>query len=156
MDGIKQYLLSVIVGAAICAILTKVVGKNTANAALVKLLSEVFLLILIISPFSKLRIPDIANFFTDRNNVDAVIADGELYKQKQLDRLIKESAEAYILDKAADLHADIQVEISLSETPPQIPDGVVIYGDVSPYTKTVLRSAITNDLGIPEEAQIWN
>lgn len=156
MDSIRQYLLTIIAGAMICAILSKVSFRSTANSALIKLLSEIFLLILIVSPLIKVRLPDLNNFFSEGILRTDAIAYGESYAQIQSDEIIKESATAYILDKASNMQADIQVEVFLTDSSPKIPESVVICGDVSPYIKTVLQSMIADELGVPEEAQIWN
>ena len=155
MDAIRQYLLTIIIGAMICAIATKLCGKLSANSAIVKLLAEIFMLILLVSPLLKIRIPDMALVFDDDTLVANAIAAGESYADEQAEGLIKESITAYILDKASTLDADVRVEVSLSETVPRVPDSIVIYGDVSPYTKTVLKRMIADELGIPEESQIW-
>ena len=155
MDGIRQYLLTIIAGAMICAILLRVSSKFAVNTALIKLLTEIFMLILLVSPLLKLKLPDFSAIIDDTMISDA-ISDGELYADTQVDGLIKESVTAYILDKASTLNANIHVEVFLSESLPQIPESVVIYGDVSPYTKTVLKSMIADELGIPEDAQLWN
>ena len=156
MDGIRQYLLTIIVGAMICAITSKLCEKTSANSAIIKLLCEIFLLIILVSPLVKIRLSDLYIMFDDNAVITDAVAVGESYASEQTDELIKQSMTAYILDKASLMGADIQVNVSLSETSPKIPVGVVISGDVSPYIKTVLKNAITNDLGVPEESQIWN
>lgn len=155
MDGIRQYLLTIVAGAMICAILLRVSSKFTANTALIKLLTEIFMLILLVSPLLKFKLPDFSAIVDD-TMIGESITHGEQYTNMQTGGLIKESVTAYILDKASTLNANIRVEVFLSESPPQIPESVVIYGDVSPYTKTVLKSMIADELGIPEDAQIWN
>ena len=155
MDAIRQYLLTVIIGAMICAIATKLCGKSSANSAIVKLLAEIFMLILLVSPLLKLKISDMTLIFEDDTFAADAIAAGESYADEQTEGLIKESITAYILDKASTLDADVRVEIDLSDTVPQVPNSIVIYGDVSPYTKTVLKRMIADELGIPEESQIW-
>ena len=155
MDGIGQYLLTILVGAILCAIITKLSGKSSANAAIIKLLTEIVLLILVISPLVKIKITDITDYLTNHYSADEAISIGESYANEQTDELIKQSVAAYILDKASSNHADIQVEVSLSDAFPKVPVGVVISGDVSPYIKIVLKKTIADELGIPEESQVW-
>ena len=156
MDGVRQYLLTIVTGAMICAIITRISSKCTANAALIKLLSQVFMLILLVSPLIKIQLSDVTAFIDHDIWMYNAVTDGEFFADTETEGIIKESVCAYILDKASMLHADIQVEVSLAESTPKVPTGVVIYGDVSPYTKTVLQTMIAKELGIPEEAQIWN
>ena len=156
MTGIRQYLMTIIAGASICAILTNISGKSSANAALIKLLSEIFLLFLIISPLTMLEIPSISDFLADDTMVSGAVFEGESYAQTQSEAIIKESVIAYVLNKADELHAEIEVDVFLSESPPKIPVGIVIGGDVSPYVRTVLQATIAKELGVPKESQTWN
>ena len=155
MDAIRQYLLTVIIGAMICAIAQKLCGKSSANSTIIKLLAEMFMLILLVSPILKIELPDMASIFDNDTLVTDAIAAGESYADKQAETLIKDSITAYILDKASTLDVDVQVDVNLSETAPRVPDSIVIYGDVSPYIKTVLKRMIADELGIPEESQTW-
>ena len=47
--------------------------------------------------------------------------------------IIKEETEAYILDKAADLHANLRVEVAVGED--NLPAAVTISGEASPYAR---------------------
>lgn len=157
MDGVKQYLLTVVIGALLCAIFSKVCNKSSTSGMLVKLLAEIFMLLLIISPLLRIDIVNVYDYFSNSSFTGTdYIAQGQLYTKEQTDKIISDSVCSYILDKAAELDSDIDVDIVLSETSPSIPVGVVIYGDVSPYTKTVMQKFIADDLGIPEESQVWN
>ncbi len=69
--------------------------------------------------------------------------------------IIKSKSEAYILDKAASLGAEVTVTVTLSCEEPLVPCAVRISGIISPYAKTQLSQIIQNDLAIPKEAQEW-
>ena len=70
-------------------------------------------------------------------------------------KIIKEQSQAYILDKAVSLGADISVAVTVSETTPPTPIEITVKGAVSPYVKTVLKDYLKEQFGIPEEAQKW-
>jgi hypothetical protein len=56
---------------------------------------------------------------------------------------------------ASKLGAKVQVEITVQEQIPYLPQNVIISGAVSPLTKQRLSAAIEKDIGLPEESQIW-
>jgi hypothetical protein len=53
------------------------------------------------------------------------------------------------------MHADIQVEVTVSTDALPIPVGVRIIGNVSPYVRTKLQQTLAEDLGIAKENQVW-
>ena len=74
--------------------------------------------------------------------------------ESEFRKIIIEQTEAYVLDKAAELNADVSVEITLAKEEP-IPRAIVITGDVAPYNKSVLSQYLADTIGISEDAQIW-
>lgn len=77
---------------------------------------------------------------------------GEEAATDELTAVIKAKTESYILDKAAAMEVDLNVEITLDSF---IPTAVVLRGAVSPYARSTLTAWITQQLGIPKEAQVW-
>jgi hypothetical protein len=84
-----------------------------------------------------------------------ITAEGETYGQDLLRQSIKEKTEAYILDKAMLLGADIHVSVSCNTTDFPKPEYVELSGNVSPYVKGKLQQIISKDIGIPEDNQKW-
>lgn len=68
---------------------------------------------------------------------------------------ITSQTEAYVLEKAKALGADLKIEITLSTTDPPLPVGATITGNISPYSKAQLTDIFVNDIGIPEAQLIW-
>lgn len=71
------------------------------------------------------------------------------------EEIIKQRTAAYILDKAQDLHAEVDVKVTLADGTPPVPESVMVEGKISPYSKTRLQKIIEDDLGITKEQQIW-
>lgn len=152
MDTIKAYLLSVTAAALVCGIINSLSGKGS-TAKLLKLISGLFLAATVIKPAVEIKLDNIYTF-TDNLAVssDVAVSRGETLAAEEMKRIIKEKTEAYILDKAKALGAEIAVEITLQD---YTPAGVTIKGDVSPYVKNNLRASITQELDIPPEEQVW-
>lgn len=156
MDSIKDYLVSVIAAVIITGIALSIVGKKGTVGSLIKLLSGLFLIITLISPWTKLDLTNITEYFSDYSTqASAVTAQGEAVAKRELTSIIKDQVEAYILDKASSLGLDIMIQVTLSETNPPAPESVSIQGTVAPYAKKQLEQILSNDLGIAKENQHW-
>lgn len=153
MEAIREYLLSVTAAALICGAVSCLAGKDGAISKLLKLLCGIFLAAAVIRPVVDLKIDDLS-FFSNLLSADAdqVVATGKEMASEEMNRIIKEKSEAYILDKAIALGAKVEVVIELNNS---VPAGIAVKGDVSPFIKSKLSACITQDLGIPQEEQIW-
>ena len=156
MEAVRQYLISVTAAAIVCSIINRVIGKTGTYAAIVKLITGLFLVFTVISPFAKLQITDLPAYM-DSLTVDAdlVVMDGQQAARDAVTEIIKAEAEAYILDKAAALDLTVEAEVIVSDTDIPQPCAVTLRGSASPYAKQRLQQLIANDLGIPEEKQTW-
>ena len=156
MENLQGYIMSVIGAAMICGVVNAFIGKKGAHGAIVKMLTGLFLTVTVLSPWFSVRIMEWNSFLDD---VDASAEDaaamGEEMALDSMKAIIKERAEAYILDKAASMALNIQVEVMFGSKDPLLPEKVYLKGAVSPYAKERLCQCITADLGIPEVQQIW-
>ena len=156
MDGIREYLVQVTAAGLICGVVNTLVGKKGSVAASVRAMTVVLMTVTMASPLVKLRMTGISDFVND------IRFDGSLYAQQGSEvsketvaDIIKKRTEAYILDKAESVGADIRVDVALSQDALPIPESVTIFGAVSPTGKRRLQELIRDDLGIPLEAQKW-
>jgi len=157
MENIRNYLLSIIAAAIICSIITRLSENRGAQSKIIKLLCGVFLGITVISPLVELRIDDLNTYISDitLDGQDAV-NEGTQIRLDALSESIKSNVEAYILDKAVSLGLELDVEVTLNEDEPPLPDSVSLTGKVSPFSKRNLTEYIEENLGIPEGRQLWN
>jgi predicted dehydrogenase len=81
------------------------------------------------------------------------IAEGEKTALEAQERIITESCEAYIENRAKALGADVQVNVRLNRD--QIPDLAEIRGNPGPEIQMQLQEILSEDLGIPKENQSW-
>lgn len=156
MGFIRNYLLRIIASAMAISILTGISGKKGSNAVLIRLIGGLFLTLTIIQPLLGFDWRELA-LFTDNLSTEgkSAAARGELLADEQYRSIIKSEAEAYILDKAQDYNAEIEVEVTLCEENPPVPFSVRVCGLVSPYSKIRLQQLIEDDLGIRKEYQRW-
>lgn len=156
METIRQYLLSLTAAAVLCGIITTLVPGKGASQKLVKLLSGLLLTLAALQPVARL---DLNKFLTNwdfaLSQGEYAAADGEIIARDAMAKLIKDNCEAYILDKATEFGLRITAQVSLNGEEIPKPVSVVIVGSASPYAKSQLQRIISDDLGIPKEAQTW-
>ena len=152
MEAIKDYLISVTAAALICGVISSLTGKSISSK-LLKLLSGLFLAAVVIKPVVEMKVNDIFAF-TDEIavNGDLAVSQGERMAEEEMKRIIKDKCEAYILDKAKALGAEITVEVTLDD---YVPVQVILDGNVSPFIKSSIATTITEEMNIPLEEQIW-
>lgn len=156
MEGIREYLIQVTAAALICGIINTIVGKKGSVAATVRVMTVILMTVTMASPLVKLRISGVSDFLQDiRTDSAAYAQQGSDDAKDRMQTIIKERAEAYILDKAASLGADIRVELVLSEDALPVPVSVILRGAVSPVGKRRLQEMIRDELGIALEEQKW-
>ncbi|MGN0998244.1 MAG: hypothetical protein ACI4PO_01670 [Faecousia sp.] len=156
MENLKDYLIGMTAAALVCGIVNAYFDRKGTIGAILKLASGIFLILTIASPLVKLQFEKILDITEDfRISGEAAAAWGQSIGEEALSSGIISRAEAYILDKAESLGAElsVQVEVSVDEIP--VPKTVRISGKVSPYEKSVLTNYIEMNLGIPPEDQIW-
>ncbi len=156
MDAIREYLLRIAAAALICSILTAITGKKGTLGTVVKLVSGLLLTLTVVSPWTAVRFDGILDFAGDISaDADAAAASGENAALEAYSAIIKEETEAYILDKADSLGAELTVNVLLEGDSPPVPVSVELGGSISPYGKQVLSNLIEEELGIGQEDQIW-
>lgn len=156
MESIRTYLLQITVAAMFCGIATGVLGKKGMLGTTVKLLAGIFMALAVVAPWVNIRIDSFDSFLNGISlDGSAAVSEGEISATNAMKSIIKERTEAYILDKADTLGADVTADVSLNVEAIPAPTGVRISGKFSPYAKSVLSAYIADDLGISLEDQIW-
>lgn len=156
MESIRNYVFSVVAAAIICAVVKLLVDQKSAQGAVMRLIIGLLLTVTVIGPVTNIQFTDLSKYIDEFPlTADAVVDSGTAYAVENAAVIIKQRTQAYILDKAQQLGADIQVDVVLSEESVQRPCSVVVTGQASPYAKQKLITIIAQDLGIPEEDQVW-
>lgn len=155
MESLRAYIMSVICAAVICGILQMLVPKGTVST-LVRVITGLVVVITALSPFINEEI------FRWDLRFDRIVSDGssaiiagqdaasELLKER-----IKKETESYILTKASAMGLNLSVEVEVASDFPNVPESVILNGNVTPYGKQQLIAYLSSELGIPEENQKW-
>lgn len=153
MTGVRQYVISLVTAALICGILSGFF-ENGATKQLIKLLCALFLTFTAISPVTDIDLAGLTEYMQSYSaQAENTAAMGERMAEEAMTDIIKTKAESYILDKAADLQAEITAEVFVDDH--NIPTEAKLSGEISPYAKERLKEILESDLGITKENQIW-
>lgn len=152
----KEYILGIIAAGIICGIVQNLVSSKTATGRILRLLTGILMVITILSPVVNVSFTNISDYLDEINTQGDIYANyGSAMANESVCAIIKDQAEAYILDKADRMNLDISVEVALDEHNNSVPCEVTIAGNLSPYAKEVLGSYIEENLGIAKEYQRW-
>lgn len=156
MDGVREYLISVVAACMLSVPAAILVRKGTAQKV-VRLVGGILILLVVIRPLMKISMEDIAQelekicrdyaFDTETVSENA---------QEKMATYIKEATQAYIEEQANALGALVQAEVRLTAGDLPVPCGVKLTGTVNAEQLAALREMLTSELGIPEEEQEWN
>lgn len=153
MDGLREYLIGVVAAALLSGVITRL-SRNRASGEIIRMLCGVFMTIVLIQPIAGKKallwdytLPDIAR------QAEAVSRQGAAAADESRREFIKRRTEAYIINRAATMEAEIQADASLDDN--CVPVSVRITGRISPLYRSRLTQIIASELGIPKERQEW-
>ena len=148
--------MRIVVAAILCAVARGLLGNKTTTGRVATLVSGILMAITVISPLVNISFTGISDFWDDlSDDANKYVLEGVAMAEKQEADIIKSQSEAYILDKANRMGLQIAVEVELDGHNGNIPCGVVIKGNISPYGQMQLESYIEQTLGIAKENQTW-
>lgn len=155
VEGVRQYILSVICVSIVCGLVQLIFGKGSFSS-LIKWITGLAVMITAINPLLNDSLWQWDKVLNNINlNSQEYISQGQSYAEEATAEIIMQKTSAYILNKAAALGVEITVEVQLRETYPNTPETVWLEGDVSPYIKRQLTHCAVKELGITEENVIW-
>lgn len=150
MEGWKGYVLEILTVAFSCRILLQLLPKKE----LTELVCGVLLTVVLLQPFTRLRpedFPDIRQYLPE--SPESLLAAGTEAAEAAKSTYISDRYEAYILDKAKAMGADIQPEVQIDED--WLPVSVRIQGSMDPQIQKQLEHILIRDMGITKENQQW-
>lgn len=157
MAWIRQYILSVTGASMVCAAIKMLIGGKSAPALMIRMMTGLFLSIVLIAPIVRIDVEDLEYHFSEITIGSSTCIDSGIdYAVSETSAIIKSKTEAYILDKAASLGAELSVSVTVDDAYPPLPTAVILEGQVAPYAKERLTHYIADELGIPEAQQIWS
>lgn len=148
--------MSVGSAALIVGILTSFFDGKDSVGTLIRMISGLFLALIVLKPVTGLCFDNIESFVQSYSVTGQTIAaSGQNLALEASKSYIKERTEAYILDMAESYGATLSVEVTLGSGENPVPESVSIHGNISPYGKKQLQKVLAEELGIPKEQQIW-
>ena len=156
MEGLHQYLIGVTAAAIVCAIAKSVFEEKTVSGSMISLIAGIVMTVSVLSPVVTLKLDKLPELTADLTSEASVaVAEGKDMAAAERNAIITEQVGAYILDKAAAFGAALKVEVLMPTDGDIQPEGVILYGNVSPYAKLQLQKIIAEDIGIGKEKQQW-
>lgn len=156
MGEIGKYIFTVGTAALIAGILTSFTDRKSASGVLLRMVSSLFLCIIVAQPLVNLNYDYLSGFAdTFAESAQIATAAGTDMAEDAMRQIIKTETEAYILDKAGQYGLQLDIQVTLTDDAVPVPESVHLVGSVSPYAKSCLQQLISNDLGIPKEQQLW-
>lgn len=152
----RAYLTAVTAAAILAALIRRIAPKEGAGRG-ARLGAGLLVLLAVFGPLAQLDTLSTAETLVRRGYGDPLdTQDFSTGANDLLSGLISQEAETYILDKAEECGASVQVEVEtrVTEVYP-IPWRAVIRGSLTARQRNMLSQYMTQELGIPEERQEW-
>lgn len=156
-QGVQAYLLSVVSAAMLAAIVQTLLPKGAVR----RVSTMACGIVLILVTLAPLRGMDgsavaraIARFQIEQDEAASGV---EVRSRELIAALIKEKSEAYILDMAGELGAELSVEVTVESAGAYpYPVFVRLTGHAEAESRRVMTERIEENLAIPASAQEWN
>ena len=153
-QAIGKYLLSVAASAMLLSLSQAMVPKGAVRR-IAGFVGGLLVILAVLSPIVSIDPDELSQYisaFSIDTETGAIIDDREI-----LSGIIKDRCESYILDKAKELGATLEVSVDLCEDAHYpYPVSVVLTGQVTPEQKMRLTEEISLDMGISPQQQEWN
>lgn len=153
MEAWKEYILDILVVSISISIFLQIL-PDSGKKELLHLLSGILLAVVILMPLSEIRLNDFLDLTQYQpESSDYLLARGTETADEAKRQYITERYEAYILDKAKALGAEILPIVQVDET--FLPIFAEIQGDLEPQVQKKLEQMLVLDMGITKENQRW-
>jgi len=156
MTGIRSFMISVVAAAMICAIVKRICPEKNTVSSIIGMFCGLLMAVTVLRPVVTMDLSEpwleISAYSLEAQQVTAA---GKEEADAAFRAHIKEQLEAYVIREATGLQAKITVDIRLGTEAMPKPESITVFGSVSPYAKARLVHLITEELGIPKEAQEW-
>lgn len=156
MENIRDYLIGIMAAAIICGGVNLLLDNKGTMGVVVKLMSGLLMILAVVGPWTSISLDNLIGWTNDISaDGSSVIADADAAAKEAYREGIKQRVATYVLEKAAHLECNLEIDVTLTEDAVARPVGIILVGNVSPYAKSVLSNMIAEELGIAREEQIW-
>lgn len=153
MPSWKQSILTFLICSLTCGILSQIVA-DTGKQKLMQFICGTLLAVTVLNGFTRIDPAEFLPISAGNGNLaDNYIAEGEKAASEEQRKRITADCEAYILNKAKELGAEVTAKVFLDET--FVPVFVEITCKSDKTLQQELQKILTMDLDIPKENQQW-
>lgn len=153
MEAWKGYILDILVASITASIFLQIL-PDSSKKELLHLLCGILLTVVILMPLSDIRLNDFLDLTQYMpESSDYLLEHGTETAEEAKRQYITDRCEAYILDKAKALDAEILPFVQVDET--FLPVYAEIQGDLEPQVQKKLEQMLVLDMGITKENQRW-
>ena len=157
VENIRQYIFTLICMTILCGLIPEFFEKGSTQRKLLKFAAGILMLIVAITPLTGKEVLQFDCISADLpNQTQTALGVGQEQANDMLRQIITQRTEAYILDKATSLGANLSAEVLLSDAELPTPEAVILTGAASPYVKKKLCAILTSDLAVSEDNLQWN
>lgn len=155
MDAVASYILRICCCALIAAVVLSI-SPSGPGSRIRRLVCGLFLAFVVISPLRKMDLGEMLQLPEDLyQEGEDIAAAAQEDISNEISSIITERVETYILDEAGSLGIEVQVKDIQLDPDTLEPIQVEIWGDISPYNRSLLSDYLENTLGIGKEGQLW-
>lgn len=155
MHPVAQYLLKLVCAGILTSLVMSIGGEHGCGGGIRKLVCGVFLTLVLIEPLRMFDPEDLTNPLEDYSAMAQAASDAGMTQAREamISHISQQSA-AYILDKADEMGAQIQVEVEV-DPDTFYPVFATMTGAVTPFEKETLSGFLEENLLIERSAQRW-
>ena len=157
MEGIRQYIISIITAAVLIGILSSFFRKGSVFTSPFALITGIYMVLTLLQPITGFRLGginwDSSEIYTQ---TQIIIEKQTLDSKEQMKKIITEQVRTYIQNKATSMGLVLQIEVTISDGDPPVPWSVHLRGSVSPREREILEAYILDSLAITGERVLWN
>lgn len=152
----REYLLGVVAACMICVLAMQMV-RGGSTRRLIRFAGGLLILLVVAQPLLKLSSQNLSHYLEELEEIwGADTASLEEDSQQALARHVKQTTQRYIEQKATELGATIQAEVTLTQEEYPTPWSVRLTGSATSEQCKELSLYLSRDLGIDAQRQEWN
>lgn len=155
MEGVRNYLVSVV---AVCMLTVPgiVFVKKDGLQRIVRLVGGVLILLVAMQPLLRIDLKDLSESLKAlTRNYELDTSSLAENAQKKIAETVKEASEQTIEEKASELGATLQAEVTVSEGELPVPVHVKLIGSIEPEQIQTMEDFIVTAFNISLEEQEW-
>ena len=156
MKLLHSWLTGILFAAILCAGVDFLAEKLGKTGPVLKSVCGIFFILSVFSPLTSLDLEETLSAAFAQYSLDMTpVEEGKESHENSLREIISQRTCTYILERASQLDATLEVSVHISDGEPPVPDSVEIKGNLSPFAKASLEAYIEEQLGISKEAIHW-